>query len=902
MLAIVISSCSQSEDTIQNLEVNFINNLGQDPVFSWKTESGGTAWSQSAWQIIVSDNASDINKNLGNIWDSDKQDGNHVPGVQYAGEKLASGKQYFARHRTWDESGDPSSWSETERFVVPLEYPGDWKAEWVTHDYADDAPLPLFRKSFGIADPGEIEYARFYIAAPGFYEATLNGERIGENVLDPGQTNFEDYTYYVAYDIHAGALEKENIIGIMLGNGWYNQNEVWNETMIYGQPVFISQLVIQYKNGNTETIASDESWQWAPGPILRSNIYGGETYDARLEKPDWLEASDPGSGWKASIPAENHPVMLYEQFQEPIRIMGEVEVLEIIDKGNNTYILDLGRNIAGWSRLKIQGAEGQEIIQRFVEELDAEGKIDPRTTGVRATNVVQTSRYICKGDGMEIWEPRFVYYGFRYIEVEGLTSPPEKDIITGLVVHSSVSSVGTFTCSEDNINRLHQLSRWTIEGNIHSIPTDCPHREKCGWTGDAHAMIRPMIYNYDVRKFFWKYMFDMRSSGREEKRELYLGKDSQDRSFVMKPAGIPTMIVPGRRTSGVASPDWGTAMVQIPWYLYLYYGDRIILEEFYDDMQTWVEYIHGIKEDGIIPHGLGDWCPPGGNVNKDCPIPLSSTAFHILDVSIMEKVSGLLGKKEQQKEYAEMLEELTRDFNRHFLDPENATYGTHTGNVMALDLGIVPEDLRSDVAASLVRSIHEDFQGFINTGIFGIARIFNMLCENGQEEEAYRLLSKKGNRSFAFMWDHYDATTLWEVLPVTDDYPDAYRSHSHPMQAGFNAWFYSGIAGINPTPDKPGFEKIVFKPYLTAYLESASASHESGFGTIVSSWRRDHDKFTWDLSIPGNTTGVIQVPLYGRNAEILVNDETATASSQKDGFGLLGEFTPGDYTVELTYH
>ncbi|MCP4310505.1 MAG: family 78 glycoside hydrolase catalytic domain, partial [Bacteroidetes bacterium] len=720
-LAIVLSSCSQSEDTIQNLEVDFISNLGQDPVFSWKTDSGGTACSQSAWQIIVSDNASAISKNLGNIWDSDKQDGKHVPGVQYAGEKLESGKQYFAKLRTWDKSGIPSAWSETERFVVPLEYPGDWNAEWVTYDYADDAPLPVFRKSFGISDPGEIEYARLYIAAPGFYEAYLNGVRIGENVLDPGQTNYEDYTYYVAYDIDAGSLDEENFIGIMLGNGWYNQNEVWNETMIYGQPVFISQLVIQYKNGNTDIIASDDSWQWAQGPILRSNIYGGESYDARLEKPDWPEASDAGSGWNAAIPADHHPTMLYEQFQEPIRVMEELEVKEIIARGGGTYILDLGRNIAGWTRLKIQGTEGQEIIQRFVEELDAEGNIDPASTGVYATELVQTSRYICKGDGVEVWEPRFVYYGFRYVEVEGLTAPPEKDMITGLVVRSALPSAGSFSCSENNINKLHQLSRWTMEGNIHSIPTDCPHREKCGWTGDAHALVQSMIFNYDSHKFFLKYMLDMRSSGREEKRETYFGKHFMERSLVMKPAGIPTMIVPGRRTSGIATADWGTALVQIPWYLYLYYGDRMILEEFYGDMQTWVSYIHAIKEDGIIQNGLGDWCPPGGNVNKDCPVPLSSTAFHILDVSIMEKVSALLGKKEQQKEYAEMQEQLTRDFNRHFLDTENATYGTHTGNVLALDIGMVPEDLRDEVAASLVRSIHNDFQGFINTGIFGIA-------------------------------------------------------------------------------------------------------------------------------------------------------------------------------------
>lgn len=903
ILAILLINCSQLEHTKHNLEIDFISNLRLDPVFSWKTDYDGTASSQSAWQIIVSDTPSDINKNIGKVWDSDKQKGNDVSDIQYAGKKLISGSQYYAKVRVWDENGNPSAWSEIERFMVPLEYPNDWNAEWITYDYADDTSLPLFRKSFRISDSDEIEYVRFYIAAPGFYEAYLNGEKIGENVLDPGQTNYEDYTYYVAYDIDADSLDDENVIGVMLGNGWYNQNEVWNESMIYGQPVFISQLEIHYLNGKTKTIGSDESWQWAYGPILRSNIYGGETYDARLEKTDWLEAVDKESDWNDGIQSENHPTMLYEQFQEPIRVMGEVEVKEIIDKGNGTYILDMGRNITGWTQLKIQGTEGQEIIQRFVEELDAEGNIDPVTTGVNATKVIQTSRYISKGDGLEVWEPRFVYYGFRYVEVEGLTSPPEKDMITGQVVRSSVQGAGSFSCSEDNINKLHQLSRWTIEGNIHSIPTDCPHREKCGWTGDSHALIQSMIYNYDSHKFFWKYMLDMRSSGREEKKEIYFGKDFTDRSFVMKPAGIPTMVVPGRRTCGVATADWGTALVQIPWYLHLYYGDKMILKEFYEDMRTWVSYIHGNKEDGIIMHGLGDWCPPGGNkLNKDCPVPLSSTAFHILDISIMEKVSALLGKEDHQKEYAEMKEQLIRDFNRHFLDLENATYGTQTGSIMALDIGAVPEELRYDVAASIVKSIHQDFGGFIKTGIFGIARVFNVLSKNGQEEEVYRLLTKTGNRSFAFMWDHYKATTLWEVLPVTDDYPNIYRgSHSHPMQAGFNAWFYSGIAGINPSEDIPGFGKIIFKPYLTAYLDCASASYESGYGSIESSWKRKSDVLTWKLAIPQNTTGVIQVPLYDSDAVILVNGEPAEVSGMEDGFGLLGEYTPGKYTIELTY-
>jgi alpha-L-rhamnosidase len=396
-------------------------------------------------------------------------------------------------------------------------------------------------------------------------------------------------------------------------------------------------------------------------------------------------------------------------------------------------------------------------------------------------------------------------------------------------------------------------------------------------------------------------MFDIRSSAREEKEEIYFAEGFRDRRIVMKPAGIPTMIVPGKRTSGVASPDWGTAMVQIPWYLYVYYGDRKILEDYYPDMKKWVQYIHRIREDGIIPHGLGDWCPPGGNGNIDCPVPVSSTAFHILDVSIMAKVSALLGNKGDQAYYSEMLVQLKSDFNRHFLDVDTPTYGSQTADAMALDMGIVPAELREKVARSMVKNIHEAYDGFLNTGIFGLARVFKVLAENGHEDEVYRLLTKTGRNSFAFMWENFDATTLWEILPCNDNYPeDVYlRSHNHPMQAGFDQWFYAGIAGINPVADQPGFQLIEFKPYLTRHIGSASASYESGFGMITSQWENIDGRLTWHIHIPENSRGIIQVPTYGRGTDIKLNGKAADVVREEDGFSLIGDYGPGEYLVEI---
>ena len=900
LLAAALNSCDRSRPRVAEVKVCFISNISNAPVFSWKTLAEG-GFTQQSCQVTVSDDPDRIELSMGNTWDSRKVESANSIQFMYEGPELENGKQYFARVKVWDQHDKPSKWSEAARFVVPLEYPKDWQAAWLTYDYDAEAPLPIFRKTFRIEDAANIRYARFYIAAPGYYEASLNGVKIGKNVLDPGQTNYEDYTYYTAYDIDPGSLGGENVIGVMLGNGWYNQNQVWKgqaeyAPMVYGQPVFICQLEIHHYDGSTEIIGSDDSWRWTSGPITYSNVYGGEHYDARLEIAGWNRPGEVSGKWQPVLHPEIHPTMLYEQFEEPIRVMDRIPVKEIIDRGEGRYIFDMGQNMAGWLELRIHGQNGQEITIRCTEELDADGNIDPRTTGVRATGVIQTEQYTCKGGTEETWEPRFTYFGFRYAEVQGLKDPPTADLLTGMVVRSSVQDAGNFKCSERNINKLHELARWTIMGNIHSIPTDCPHREKCGWTGDAHAMIRAMIYNFGAQHFFDKYMFDMRSSARDEKEELYFGANFQDRSMVTKPAGIPTMIVPGKRTSGVATPDWGTAMVQIPWYLYLYYGDHLILEDFYPDMKAWVGYVHGLMEDGIIPHGLGDWCPPGGNVNMDCPVPFSSTAFHILDVSIMEKVAELLGYQQDRDHYRDMKDQLITELNLHFFDPRKMTYGSQTADAMALDMDIVPEEFRHQVTGSIVSNVLEVHKGFLNTGIFGLARVFKVLAENGFEDEAYRLLTKTGENSFAYMWDAFDATTLWEVLPTSGE--GNLSSHNHPMQAGFDAWFYSGIAGINPVPDRPGFQRIEFKPYLTSQLDSATASYESGFGTVVSQWESKEGRFVWKIGIPTNSRGVIQVPTYGRNTEIRLNGRVVEVIGEEKGFSLIGEYGPGDYIVE----
>jgi alpha-L-rhamnosidase len=553
LLIALLGACQKSAIKVSDVNVSYISNVGNAPFISWKVDSDMKEFKQSACRILIADNLEDIEKNVGNVWDSKRRKEINQLQFRYNGTNLKRGIPYYIKVKVWDSKGNESNWENPKKFFVPINYPEDWDCKWITYKYDAKAALPVFKKKFSINKKSDIEFARLYIAAPGFYEAYLNGKKIGDHVLDPGQTNYEDYTYYTAYNINAADIKNNNVMGIMPGNGWYNQNQVWGGGLAYGQPVFICQLEIHYNNGEREIIGSDESWTWKNGPITYSNIYGGETYNALLETEDWFDFESSNGSWGRAQLADKHPVELFEQFANPIKMMDTINVKKVTGIEDNKYIFDFGQNFSGWARLTIHGAEGQQITIRFAEELDSTGNIDVRSTGVFATKVIQTSKYICKGKGTEIWEPRFTYHGFRYAEVSGLKEKPSSDLLKGIVVYSSVPNISKFSCSEENINKLHSLAKWTIKSNLHSIPTDCPHRERCGWTGDAHALVHSLFYNYDAQRFMTKYMFDMRSSARNEKKELHFGESFMDRSIFKKPKGVPTMIVPGKRTSGMAT-------------------------------------------------------------------------------------------------------------------------------------------------------------------------------------------------------------------------------------------------------------------------------------------------------------------------------------------------------------
>lgn len=896
-VSLSVSSCSRDNSVLLYDLSHAVDSYFPDDcktTFTWKIKSGSQGFEQHQYQLEI------IDASGKKVFNSDWVLSN-VNSVSIKNEILKPGNTYkwkvkIAGTKKLGADLTTSNWSSLAEFEAPLVYPESWQAEWISFDSDQISAMPVFFNNFGLKNHKAVKGAKLHISGLGFYEAMLNGKRIGNHVLDPGQTNYDDFAFYETYIIDPELFRKENCIEVFIGDGWFNQNVVWHSSMAYGKPILIAQLEINYKNGTSETIGTGDNWKYAAGPVISSNLHAGEVYDARIDRKN-----NPSH---QALPAENIPPRLIKQLLQPMRIMDSLSVQKISSPSEGVYVFDFGQNLVGWCQLNLtNAAPGQEIKLRFTEEIDETGNVDPTSTGVFATKVEQEGTYICNGSPFETWQPRFVYHGFRYVEVRGLVAEPTKDMLKAMVVYTDMPPTGTFLCSDEHINKLHQMNVWTIKGNIQGIPTDCPHREKCGWTGDVHVVAKALMYNFDAHSFLKKYMYDCHSSAQLEQKTLYFSSHFFDRSIRLKPKGIPFMCAPGKRRNGIASPDWGTVMVQVPWNLYVYYADKDILKNLYPEMKLWFEFVNSNATNNIVEHGLGDWCPPGGNAFRDCPIPLSSTAFHFYDAVLMAKISKVLENENDYLFFNKMKTDIKEAFNIAFFDSINSTYGSQTANILTLAFGLVPENKVDSVAQSLVSDIYNKHDGFLHTGIFGLGRIFETLSNNGQQQAAFDILTKKGYNSFEYMYKHYGATTMREVLPIDDYYynpekNDLKRSHNHLMNASFDKFFYNGIGGIAPLEEFPGFKQFVLKPRFTGLMTWAKVSYNSVNGKIISNWENTDDgKFLWEISIPDNSIAQVSIPV-SLESRIAINGEFLSNFEVIDNYTVM-ELVAGNYLIEV---
>ncbi|WP_218917274.1 alpha-L-rhamnosidase [Niabella ginsenosidivorans] len=789
-----------------------------------------------------------------------------------------------------------------------------WQAQWITSGLGNDRPMPLFRKVFR-ADK-KIKSAVVYFCGLGYGDLYLNGVLVDPSrMLDPAQTNYEQYALYTAFDITTRLKKGANCLGVLLGNGFYGQDKVWGGWAKYGNPIFILQLELTYADGTRETLISDRSWQWHESPVIQNNVYAGEAYDARKEIKGWSLPGTSIAGWNSAVTATGViPKELRLQKMNPVRMQQELRPVKMWKTANGNYIFDFEINSTGIPQITVKQPRGTRLTMRMGELLNKDSTVNFATTGVFATGVVQTDEYICAGAGTEIWHPRFTYHGYRYLELSGAATVPHLNWLKMVTIHSDLKRRGLFVCADQQINRLHELAVRTALSNIQGLPVDCPQREKCGWLGDAHTVAPFENLNFEMKDFWEKYLEDIHSSSAGFEENTLFHKYSNALFYwADKPAGLPYMVAPGRRTCGVASPDWGTAVVQLPWQTYLYYGDAEILRKYYPAMKQWVAHIEtlsmqdSLKIKHIVPFGLGDWCPPGGNKTIDTPIPLSATAFHYLDAGILQKTAAILGHKEDQQYYSALKTKIAHAFVTAFYDHINKTFGSQTADALALDFGLVPPGDEKAVSAAIVRNMKEKYHNFLHTGIFGMGRIGKALSRFGNAAAAYNVFTKKGAYSFEYMWASAGATSLWEILPISAASKDSCLregtySLNHPMLGAYDAWFYEDVAGICPDESGPGFKVIRYEPTMMGLLAWAKASIETPYGKAESNWKNENGKLIWKITIPPNASGCVALP---KGKAIRINGKSFGQATfpviENKAETILYRFPSGRYEVQYAH-
>lgn len=846
---------------------NRIKPLGIDarnPKLSWTFNSKQHNQTQTAYQIQVSSSENVLDQYKGDVWDSGKIKSNQNIQVSYKGVSLKSGERYFWKVRVWDKYGDVSQWSQMGWWEMALLETKDWEGSWINdgkplsqneEDFYKDDPAPLFRKKF-FCDK-QIKKARIYISGLGYYEAFLNGERIGDFVLDPGWTSYSKRIFYSTYDVTPYFREGQNCIAIILGNGWYNPlpMKMWGrlnlrEYLTVGRPRFIAQLNIVYEDGTKQTVVSDRDWTVGESPILKNSIYLGETYDARKEQPGWNLPGFDDSSWKVANTV-NEPIhILQAQPQPKIRVTQIFKPVKLTQPKPNVYIFDMGQNFAGWVKMRVKGKAGTIVKLRYGELLYPDGTLNGMTAvagqiknpgrgGFGAPDTAwQCDTYILKGEGDEIFVPRFTFHGFRYVELTGFPGEPTLNTIEGMMLNSDVQSAGTFSCSNGMFNKINEITRWTFLSNVLSVQSDCPQREKFGYGGDIVPTCEAFMLNFDMANFYSKVLQDFSDAARPNngltETAPYVGIHDQGFGGGSGPIG------------------WGLAHPLLQNKLYQYYGTMDLLERHYEMTRNWVEFLQSKANGHIIEFGISDH----ESIDPK-PTALTSTAFYYYHVKLLARQAEIIGRKGDEKKYAKLAREIKEAFIKKYLKPGTGQFGDHTQacQSFALYFDLVPEPEKQAAIDVLLNEIFHRHKGHLSTGIFGTKYVLDVLSENNKAEVAYAIVNQKTFPGWGHMLDK-DATTLWEHWQFSDNT----FSHNHPMFGSVSEWFIKTLAGINPHPDAVGFDRIIIKPQIVGDLTWAKASYHSIRGLIVSDWRIDGNKFNLNVEIPANATARIFVP------------------------------------------
>ncbi|WP_235905988.1 family 78 glycoside hydrolase catalytic domain [Ginsengibacter hankyongi] len=843
------------------------NPIGIDnkrPSLSWQLQSSQRFVQQTAYRILIADDSSLLQKNEGNIWDTKKLLSRQSLYIRFAGQKLLPVKNYYWKVMVWDNRGNVSSWSHMAKWQMGLLSTGDWKdAKWIGYNKLPDSlrlvpaidnagdkrwtegadTLPLLRKEFTINK--QIKKATVFITGLGQFEMCLNGKKVGDHFLDPGWTKFDQQVLYVTFDVTSKLRQGVNAIGVMLGNGFYYMpGERYHKLKgAYGYPKIICRLIIAFADGSEQNIISDQSWKACPGPVTFSSIYGGEDYNATLEQKGWNEPGFNDNSWRQAI-IVNSPENLEAQSAYPLKIMDEFRVQKITEPKPGTWVYDMGQNASAIPLIKVEGKRGDVVKIIPAELLDDSGLVMQTPVGTPVY-----FKYTLKGDGVETWHPQFMYYGFRYIQLEGgvpenKTNKNEVPVIrelTSLHTRNSAPTIGRFTCSNELFNRIFKLIGWAIKSNTASIFTDCPHREKLGWLEEAHLVGSSIRYNYDIATLCRKVVRDMMHSQTVD--------------------GLIPDIAPEYVTFAGGfrdSPEWGSSGIILPYYLYQWYGDKQILEESYSMMKRYAAYLEKKSKSHLLYFGLGDWYDIGPNnlgPSQLTPEGMTSTAYYYYDLTILSKVAVLLHKNEDAKFYEALSEQVKKAYNDTFFNKQTKQYGagSQTANAISLYMGLANVADKKKIIDNIIEDIRKHNNG-VTSGDIGFRYLLQVLDEAGRSDVIFDMNSRADVPGYGYQLAQ-GATSLTESWQG-----NRISSNNHFMLGHLMEWFYSGLGGIKQAKNTKAFSHIIIRPEVVGDITFSKVSFLSPFGMITNNWEKKKGLFTMNTKIPVNTTAIIYLP------------------------------------------
>ncbi len=820
------------------------------PRLSWKMVSDQRNILQSAYEIQVS-TTKDPSK--GDAWSTGKVVSDQSANITYQGKELKSMTHYFWHVRVWDNSGKPSPWSERSWWTTGLLHPSDWKAQWIESGLPGDSVLgssPLFRRTF--ESKKTVNSARLYITSHGLYEASINGQRVGDAYLTPGWTSYKTRLLYQVYDVTSSLKQGMNSIGVVLGDGWYRGHLAWEDNKnFYGKKVgLLLQLEITYADGTTEFINSDDQWKTSAGPILSSSIYHGEHYDARLEKSGWSTPSYDASDWKPvkvndvskeNLLASQSPLITKHETFNPIKII-------TTPKGEK--VLDFGQNLVGWVQFKVTGKKGDVIKIHHAEVLDKEGNF--YTANLRAAKA--EIQYTLKGGSEETFEPHFSFFGFRYIKVEGYPGELTANNFKAITLYSDMTPTGTFDCSNPLVNQLQHNIQWGQRGNFLDVPTDCPQRdEKLGWTGDAQAFARTAAYNFDVDNFFAKWLKDLAADQQPDGRVPFV---------------IPNVL---SATSG-GSAGWADAATIIPWNMYLAYGDKKILQDQYQSMKQWVSFMQTNSTNDLWNKGFhfGDWLfyrPFDDNDGRSAVTDkyLIAQTFFAHSVDLVIKTAAILGETDDVAKYTTLLAKVKNAFLKEYVTPNGRLVSsTQTAYVLALNFDMLPEGMRQQTAEYLVQNI-KSYDNHLTTGFLGTPYLCHVLTRFGYTDVAYQLLLQESYPSWLYPVK-MGATTIWErwdgIKPDGTFQTPGMNSFNHYAYGAIGDWLYRAVAGIDTYEDGAGYKHIRLQPRPGGGFTYANADLQTHYGKISSHWKIENGNFLLTIEVPANTLASVYIPVH----------------------------------------